>query len=76
MISRGKADQDRPSPTKTCPDPETEACPPPLSDAERARLYREWTDANTRGDVPARRRVEDRILGHLEAKDRSAASGA
>ena len=47
-----------------------------MSDADRARLYREWTDANTLGNVPARRRVEDRILGDLRARDRSDASGA
>lgn len=36
---------------------------PPLSEQDRRRLLREWTDANTRGDDEARRRVEDEILG-------------
>jgi len=37
--------------------------PPPLSEADRRRLPREWTDANLRGDDAARRLVEDEILG-------------
>lgn len=36
---------------------------PPLSERDRRRLIREWTDANMRGDDEARRRVEDEILG-------------
>ena len=39
--------------------------PSSLSDADRRRLFREWTDANMRGDDAARRRVEAEILGHL-----------
>ena len=48
-----KADEDQTNGTE----------PSPLSDADRHRLLREWTDANTRGDDQARRRVEDKILG-------------
>ena len=42
---------------------QTNASVPPLSEQDRRRLLREWTDANTRGDDDARRRVEDEILG-------------
>ena len=35
---------------------------PPLSDADRRRLLREWTDANTRGDDETRRKVEAEIM--------------
>ena len=35
----------------------------PLSEQDRHRLLREWTEANTLGDEDARRRVEDEILG-------------
>ena len=41
----------------------TECKPPPWSEADQRRLSREWTDANLRGDVAARHRVEDEILG-------------
>jgi hypothetical protein len=42
---------------------------PPLSEADRCRLPREWTDANLRGDDEARRRVEDEILGRPAQKE-------
>jgi hypothetical protein len=37
---------------------------PPLSEDDRRRLMREWSDANARGDLDARRRIEAEILGH------------
>lgn len=37
---------------------------PPLSEDDRRRLLREWTDANARGDLDARRRIKAEILGH------------
>jgi hypothetical protein len=46
-------------------DQTNEKGPPPLSDADRRRLLKEWTDANMRGDSEARRRVEAEILGHV-----------
>ena len=42
---------------------QTNASAPPLSEQDRRRLLREWTDANTRGDDEVHRRVEDEILG-------------
>lgn len=36
---------------------------PPLSEEDRCRLLREWTDANARCDLDARRRIEAEILG-------------
>ena len=57
-----KADWHSPEPLKTRED-QTNASVPPLGEQDRHRLLREWTDANTRGDDEARRRVEDEILG-------------
>jgi hypothetical protein len=37
---------------------------PPLSEDDRRRLLREWTEANMRGDLAARRRVRAEILGN------------
>jgi hypothetical protein len=46
-------------------DDRVEASAPPLSERDRYRLLREWTDANTLGDDEARRSVEDEILGRV-----------
>ena len=42
---------------------QTNASAPPLSEQDRRRLHREWTDASTRGADEVRRRVGDEILG-------------
>jgi len=57
-----KADWHSSEPLETRKD-QTNASVPPLSEQDRHRLLREWTDANTRRDDEARRRVEDEILG-------------
>lgn len=36
---------------------------PVLSEDDRRRLLKEWSDANARGDVDARQRVKAEILG-------------
>lgn len=64
--TRQPADKHRSSGPGRAPDPA-----PPLSDDDRARLVREWSDANARGDHAARRRVEAEILGTAPRPDRS-----
>lgn len=62
MKRQQKADEN-PSNQLVAREDQTNASAPPLSEQDRRRLLREWTDANTRGDDAARRRVEDEILG-------------
>jgi hypothetical protein len=65
MKQQNTADWASPDPSKAGQDQTNGSGPPPLSDADRRRLLREWTDANARGDEEARRRVEAEILGHV-----------
>ncbi len=63
-----KADWHSSAPLETRQD-QTNASVPPLSEQDRRRLFREWTDANTRGDDEARRLVEVEILGRLAPRN-------
>lgn len=62
MKMQDRADWHSSEPFKARED-ETDASVPPLSRQDANRLLREWADANMRGDVEARRLVEDEILG-------------
>ncbi|MEL6101249.1 MAG: hypothetical protein AAFV87_12455 [Pseudomonadota bacterium] len=65
MKQKNEADWASPDPSGAGADQTHDTGPPPLSDADRRRLARDWTDANARGDNEARQRVEAEILGHV-----------
>jgi hypothetical protein len=65
MKQQNKADWASPDLFKAGEDQTSGSGPSPLSDEDKRRLFREWTDANTRGDDEARQRVEAEILGHV-----------
>lgn len=65
MKQKNDADWASPDPSGAGADQTHDTGRPPLSDADRRRLARDWTDANARGDNVARRRVEEEILGHV-----------
>ena len=72
---QNKADWHSSEPRKNRED-QTKASLPPLSEQDRRRLLKEWTDANTRGDDAARRRVEDEILGRPAPRNAADAGNA